>query len=360
MTAEPSLISSELRAQSVFVLGATGYIGGSILVGIQQRYPEFNYTALVRNPKDNPALEAIGVRVLQGSHSDLELIEKVAAQHDIVVNCADADDLPLTTAILKGMIDRSKSRSSPRKPILIHTSGTSVLSEEKPTGSFIPGFSEKIYDDNKVEDIRGLGPKQPHRVIDLQIFAAGEAGFVDTYIITPSTIYGKGRGPCRTLSQQVNGLIRTGLKRKQVVQIGSGTNVWNNVHVEDLMDLYGLVLELGLSGNGSSDSYERFFFGSAGEHVWGKVAQELAKIMHQKGLVDTAEVKSIALEEEKSLLATATNSRSVANRGFGLGWKPSRPSLMETLPLEVEWTVEQMKDGSKEPNAPIPYGMEDK
>lgn len=121
MTAEPSLISSELRAQSVFVLGATGYIGGSILVGIQQRYPEFNYTALVRNPKDNPALEAIGVRVLQGSHSDLELIEKVAAQHDIVVNCADADDLPLTTAILKGMIDRSKSGSSPRKPILIHT-----------------------------------------------------------------------------------------------------------------------------------------------------------------------------------------------------------------------------------------------
>lgn len=73
-----------------------------------------------------------------------------------------------------------------RIPILI--SGTSVLSEEKPTGSFIPGFSEKIYDvsavapfvghppdgcafvrqDNKVEDIRGLGPKQPHRSIDLQ------------------------------------------------------------------------------------------------------------------------------------------------------------------------------------------------
>ncbi|KAG8891948.1 hypothetical protein FRC00_012892, partial [Tulasnella sp. 408] len=166
------------------------------------------------------------------------------------------------------------------------------------------------------------------------IFAAGEAGFVDTYIIAPSTIYGKGRGPCR--------------------------NIWNNVHVEDLMDLYGLVLELGLSGNGPSDSYERFFFGSAGEHVWGNVAQELAKIMHQKGLVDSAEVKSIALEEEKSLVATATNSRSVANRGFALGWKPSRLSLMETLPLEVEWTIEQMKDGSREPNAPIPYGMEDK
>ncbi|KAG9019811.1 hypothetical protein FRB90_005959 [Tulasnella sp. 427] len=392
MSTEQSLLSSELQSLAVFVLGATGYIGGSVLVGIQQRYPEFNYTALVRSSKNNSAIEAIGVKVIQGSHSDLELIEKVAAQHDIVVNCADADDLPLTIAILKGMMERSKRGSSSQKPLLIHTSGTSLLSEDNPTGSFIPGFAEKIYDDNKPEDIRGLGPKQPHRTIDLhaevlrRIFAAGEAGLVDTYIVTPSTIYGKGQGPCRNrltkslviVSQQVNGLIRQGVKRKQVVQIGPGTNgataalqshpleanslclVWNNVHIEDLMDLYGLVLELGLSGDGPSDAYERFFFGSVGEHVWGEVAKELGKIMHQKGLVDTAEVKSISLQEEKSLLATATNSRSVANRGFALGWRPSRPSLIDTLPLEVEWTVEQLNDASKAPNAPRHYGMEDK
>ncbi|KAG8897894.1 hypothetical protein FRC01_011123, partial [Tulasnella sp. 417] len=356
----PSLISSELRAQSVFVLGATGYIGGSVLVGIQQRYPEFNYTALVRNSKDNPGLEAIGVRVLQGSHSDLELIEKVAAQHDIVVNCADADDLPLTTAILKGMIERSKSGSSQRKPLLIHTSGTSVLSEDKPTGSFIPGFSEKIYDDNKPEDIRGLGPKQPHRTIDLQTSSEFSPQVKQDLLTLSSSPLPQSMERDMDPAVTVNGLIRNGLQRKQVVQIGPGTNIWNNVHIEDLMDLYGLVLELGLSGNAPSDAYERFFFGSAGEHVWGNVAKELARIMHQKGLVESAEVKSIALEEEKSLLATATNSRSVANRGFALGWKPSRKSLMELLPLEVEWTLEQMKDGSKAPNAPIPYGMEDK
>ncbi|KAG8887155.1 hypothetical protein FRB98_000411, partial [Tulasnella sp. 332] len=86
---------------TVFMLGATGYIGGSVLDQLVKKHPEFIYTALVRNPKDNKAIEALNVKVAQGSHSDLDLIEKVASESDIVFNCGDADDLPLTEAILK-------------------------------------------------------------------------------------------------------------------------------------------------------------------------------------------------------------------------------------------------------------------
>lgn len=131
-------------------------------------------------------------------------------------------------------------------------------------------------------------------------------------------------------------------------------------NIEDLMDLYALVLDLGLEGNPAPDAYGHFFFGSAGEHVRGKVAHSLAGILCGKGLVETSEVEIIALEDEPGLLATATNSRSIANRGLALGWKPSRPGLMELLSQEVEWTVEQMKDPSRAPNKPIPYGIEDK
>src|SRR4051812_17657070 len=100
-----------MTSHSIFVLGATGYIGGSVLASSWvKRYPSFNYTALVRNPKDVPAIEALGpnVKAVIGSHSDLELIEQHSRDHGIVVNFAESDDLALIKAILKGLTDHAK------------------------------------------------------------------------------------------------------------------------------------------------------------------------------------------------------------------------------------------------------------
>jgi hypothetical protein len=81
---------------------------------------------------------AIGVKTVIGDHSELDKITELAAQADIVLNAADADDLPLTKAVLNGL--QKRSASSGLKPILVHTSGTGVAadraqgeySEEKP------------------------------------------------------------------------------------------------------------------------------------------------------------------------------------------------------------------------------------
>lgn len=106
---------------SVFILGATGYVGGSVLVRFQQEYPNIKWSALVRNPKDVSAIEALGVKAIQGTQSDLGLIERTAAEHDVVLAIADSDDLPLTQAVLTGLESRAKSGRAPRKPILLHT-----------------------------------------------------------------------------------------------------------------------------------------------------------------------------------------------------------------------------------------------
>ena len=42
---------------SIFVLGATGYIGGSVLVGYKKAYPDYDYVALVRSESNIPAVE---------------------------------------------------------------------------------------------------------------------------------------------------------------------------------------------------------------------------------------------------------------------------------------------------------------
>ena len=141
-------------------------------------------TALVRSEKDTEVVRATGVAdVVHGSHDDLEKIQKLAAQADIVVNAADADDLPLTKAILQGL--KTRSMTVAYSPILIHTSGTGVISDQA-EGEFAPS-GQKIWNvrsvvftivvfmnpmdrfkDNSEDDIRSIPPEQPHRLIDLE------------------------------------------------------------------------------------------------------------------------------------------------------------------------------------------------
>jgi nucleoside-diphosphate-sugar epimerase len=321
-------------AVSVLVFGVTGYIGGAVLVGLLKAHPpsaHHKYTALVRSASSVPIIEALGVTVIQGSHSDLELIIDAASNADIVVNCADADNLELAKAILSGL----EKRQSARPPILLHTSGTGVISDE-PTGH-LTEWAKKIWNDNDPNDIRSIPADQPHRNIDLEIFAAGERGKIATYIISPSTIYGIAHGnPVHKISQQVPGMIRTAISRKQTVYVGEGTNVWNSVHIEDLVDLYLLVLDQALNAPEAKSPYEQFYFGSVAEHEWGDIARRLAPLLHARGVVDSPEATSIPISEAPNMKFVANNSRSKSERGRKLGWSPHRKSIQESLEEDVD------------------------
>lgn len=133
-----------------------------------------------------------------------------------------------------------------------------------------------------------------------------------------------------------------------MLQVGPGTNIWSNVHIDDLVDLYVLIFNLAVSSSQSQekfDPYQRWFWGSSTRtHVWGDIAKALAKILYARGVVTTEVVRSVSLEEdgfgqEFGLVVTAHNSLVVSNRGFALGWRPHGPTLEETLEGEVEWTL---------------------
>jgi uncharacterized protein YbjT (DUF2867 family) len=44
---------------TIFILGATGYIGGSVLVGYKKKYPDHDYVALVRSESNAPKVEGM-------------------------------------------------------------------------------------------------------------------------------------------------------------------------------------------------------------------------------------------------------------------------------------------------------------
>ncbi|KAK4057652.1 hypothetical protein OIO90_001300 [Microbotryomycetes sp. JL221] len=329
-----------------FALGLTGYIGGNAMHGIFAKHPELDISALVRNSKDDEAIkQAFNARIVRGSLSDVELIEQESSNSDFVLNFADADDLKVVEAILSGLKRRSGQQAgSQRKPIYLHTSGTSVIAQGN-DGSFVKA-AENVFDDNKEADVKGIPPTAMHREIDLAIFKANDEGYVDAFIIAPSMIYAKGSGPVRDRSAQIPSLIQGALLKKQPIRVGDGTAVWNGVHAQDLEQLYTLVASLALSGKDNNSSWGRFYVGAGEEHSWGEIVDRLADLLYARGKIDSKEVLVISREEGVKINpyigSTATNSRSVANRGKALGWKPRQNGLWDEIEDDVDGVLAQM------------------
>jgi D-arabinose 1-dehydrogenase-like Zn-dependent alcohol dehydrogenase len=99
---------------------------GAVLVDLLKSYPNLQVTALVRNPAHVEPVSELGVKVVQGSFSDSDLITSHTRAADITVNLANSHKAELTTAILAGQKARVVEDGKP-PAILYHTSGVAVF-----------------------------------------------------------------------------------------------------------------------------------------------------------------------------------------------------------------------------------------
>jgi len=332
------------------MLGVTGYIGGAVLTQFLLQHPDasesFNITALVRSPEKAEKLKALGIEAVVGSLSDHDVLEKLASASDVVFAMADADDLPAAKAILKGL--KSRYEATGKAPILIHTSGTGVLSDNA-KGLY---HYDTIYNDADPDQIETLAPTQPHREVDLEIVNADKQGYVKTYIILPSTIYGMSTGKLVDLgianphSIQIPLLINASLARGQGGVVGEGKNLWPNVEIHDVAALYLNLYDSILSNPNTGHGREGFYFGENGEHslydVGKAIAQALVDIGKGQGPLPT----TFTQEEIDKYFGSpylGSNSRCKANRSRSIGWKPSKTTqdLLASIRPEVEALVKR-------------------
>jgi len=318
----------------VLISGATGYIGGSVLVELLKAPDASNYefSALIRSETQAAALKKLGVQpVIFGGLDDLEGGKKAAAEHDIVISCASASHDASAKAWIEGLGERQKQTGKPAH--FIHTSGTSILADQSISGKRV---DTNVYSDKG--DVYGYEKNHPdtysQRVADLAVVAAGEAAGVKTYIIVPPTIYGRGSGPFNTLSQQVSNLIRTSLKKGHAVVIGEGKGIWNHVHIADLSKLYSLFFHAVVTGKPEIPYGKKgIYFAETGEHTWLSVSEGIRDALKSHGLVQTSEIEHLSLKEAADLInngdedhaeiVNASNSRSRADLARELlGWKP--------------------------------------
>jgi hypothetical protein len=99
--------------------------------------------------------------------------------------------------------------------------------------------TDTVYDDTNADQIESLPPTQVHRNVDLALLKGDSEGYVKTYIILPSTIYGIAdhklvqESISNPHSIQIPDLIRASIGRKAGGIVGEGKNIWPNVDIAE-------------------------------------------------------------------------------------------------------------------------------
>jgi len=229
-------------------------------------------------------------------------------------------------------------------PVLIHTSGTGVLIDSA-AGMY---EDETIYSDANVKQMESIPVTQLHRDVDLEILNADKEGYVRTYLILPSTIYGIASGKLvdlgiqNSFSIQIPSLIKASIDRRQAGMVGLGKNRWPNVHIDDVADLYIVLFDYVRLNPSTDHGREGYYFGENGEHLLYDISKAIGRALVNLGVSESDEPTTFTKEELGKYYGGSeimgTNCRSRADHSRAIGWKPTKTTedMLASIRPEVE------------------------
>jgi nucleoside-diphosphate-sugar epimerase len=333
--------------KKVFLIGP-GLVGADLLELLLE--DGYSVTTLVRRESHASQIKQHypGTQIVMGTLDDKDTIIRHTRDVPIVIHAATADHLPSVQAVLDGIRQRAENGES---TIFIHTSGTSELVDNSRGNS----VNETIYSDKDPEFIDSNVPDNaPHREIDLAIIRARKeiGAKAKIVIVLPPLIYGIGNRIKRA-TIQLPTMTRFALKHGYAPVIGKGVSIRCNIHVQDLVRGYMLILHWMEKASGAEVLANPYFFTDSGDEMtWGDAARAIGKALHKAGKIDDPEPRNPPKELYDDLFGPYTpttigaNSRSRGERLRELGWKPREKGVIESLlddeiPLILkEWTGE--------------------
>jgi nucleoside-diphosphate-sugar epimerase len=299
----------------VFVIGATGYIGGSVAARLLAAGHEV--AGLARTEAKAAALRERGIAPVVGSLDDTATLAEACRAADAVVSAASSDHRGAVEACL-GALEGTGKR-------FLHTSGTSIVAADS-EGE----LADAVHDEET--------PFTPHPLrvarvaLDADIRAAAARG-VHSVVLCNSLIYGRGLG-LRADSVQVPSLIELARAKGVPCHVGRGRNSWSTVHIEDVAELYALALEWAPAGS--------FWLVENGEASFQGMAAAIGRMLGLGEVTRSITIaEAIALwGESKARLTMASSCRVRADKARAeLGWRPRHGSVIEEI--ERGWYARQ-------------------
>jgi nucleoside-diphosphate-sugar epimerase len=288
----------------ILVLGATGYLGSHIARQCVQAGHEVS--GLSRNKDRDGTVSGTGAVPLRGDLADRDGVIDMMREHDATIYAAQLmlqDEFDTIMAMLRALDGRGHS--------FIFTSGTGLLSQRTDGAWSEDSFAE----DEPFIPSKYIGLRL---VTETMVRERGSSGGIRAMVVRPPMIWGD--GGCGHLRMFYTDAGRSG----DVGYLGAGLNLYSNVHVDDLAEVYRLALEKGTPG--------ALYHAVAGECDNRTLAHAVARDLGLTARsVDFAEgVRRWGKFETLIGMATSSRSRSPRTRR-DLGWGPRQLDILDDI-----------------------------
>lgn len=286
----------------VFVTGGTGTIGSAVVAELLAN--GHTVLGLARSDKSAQALTDAGAQVLRGHLGDLDVLRAGAAQSDGVIALAFGDDYSTDEAVTRSVAEEGAALAA---------LGEELLGSDRPIVTvagtpWIPGRLATETDPAPTDGVVGGRGRSVTALLEL-----APRGVRASAVRMPRTVHNRGKGGfAGLLTEQAR---RTGVSGYP----GDGTQRWPAVHALDAAALFRLALESAPGGTA--------WHAVADE---GDTARDIATVIGRRlGLP----VKSLPQEDFGPFgpIFAMDQPASSAHTREVLGWRPTRPSLLEDL-----------------------------